>query len=62
VHQLVIIFKKVCGSVRRDVIYSVFTDFGIPRKLYRLIKMCFNETYSIVHIGKNPTSFLFRMV
>jgi hypothetical protein len=26
-----------------------------------LIKMCFSETYSTLHIGKNLTSFLFRM-
>jgi hypothetical protein len=28
-------------------------EFGIPRKLVGLIKMCLNETYSRVHIGKN---------
>jgi hypothetical protein len=27
--------------------------FGIPRKLVGLIKMCLNETYSRVHLGKN---------
>jgi hypothetical protein len=28
-------------------------EFGIPRKLDVLIKMCLNETYSRVDIGKN---------
>jgi hypothetical protein len=28
-------------------------ESGIPRKLAGLIKMCLNETYSTVHIGKN---------
>jgi hypothetical protein len=28
-------------------------EFGIPKKLVRLIKMCLNETYSKVHIGKH---------
>jgi hypothetical protein len=28
-------------------------EFGIPRKLVGLIKMCLNETYSRVRIGKN---------
>jgi hypothetical protein len=27
-------------------------ELEIPRKLVGLIKMCLNETYSIVHIGK----------
>jgi hypothetical protein len=27
-------------------------EFGIPKKLVRLIKMCLNETYSKVCIGK----------
>jgi hypothetical protein len=32
--------------------------FGIPRKLVGLIKMCLNETYSTVHIGKDlPDKF-----
>ena len=31
---------------------SVF-EFGIPKKLVRLIKMCLNETYSRVRVGKN---------
>jgi hypothetical protein len=28
-------------------------EFGVPRKLVRLIKMSLTETYSIVRIGKN---------
>jgi hypothetical protein len=27
-------------------------EFGIHKKLVRLIKMCLNETYSKVHVGK----------
>jgi hypothetical protein len=27
-------------------------EFGLPKKLVRLIKMCLNETYSKAHIGK----------
>jgi hypothetical protein len=34
-------------------VHQLFIDFGIPRKLVRLIKMCFNETYSTIPIGKN---------
>jgi hypothetical protein len=45
----------------RKILYSILTEFGIPRKLVGLIKMCLNETYSTMHVGKYLTSFLFRM-
>jgi hypothetical protein len=51
--QLCIDFKKAYDSVRRKVLHSILTEFGIPRKLVGLTKMCFNETYSRVRIGKN---------
>jgi hypothetical protein len=40
VHQLFIDFKKAYDSVRREVLYNILTEFGIPKKLIRLIKMC----------------------
>jgi hypothetical protein len=52
VHQLFVNFKKACDSVKREVIYNILLEFGVPKKLVRLIKMCLNETYSKVHIGK----------
>jgi sorting nexin-29 len=52
VHQLFIDFKKAYDSVRREVLYNILIEFGIPRKLVGLIKMCLNETYSTVRIGK----------
>jgi hypothetical protein len=52
VHQLFIDFKKAYNSVRREVLYNIFNEFGIPRKLDGLIQMCLNETYSTVRIGK----------
>jgi hypothetical protein len=52
VHQLFIDFKKAYDSVRREVLYSILIEFGIPRKLVGLIQMRLNETYSTVHIGK----------
>ena len=33
--------------------YNILVECGIPMKLVRLIKMCLNETYSTVRIGKN---------
>jgi hypothetical protein len=44
VHQLLIDFKKAYDSVRREVLYSILIEFGIPMKLVRLIRMCLNET------------------
>jgi hypothetical protein len=52
VHQLFIDFKTAYDSVRREVLYSILLEFGIPKKLVRLIQMCLNETYSKVHVGK----------
>jgi hypothetical protein len=46
VHQLFIDFKKAYDWVRREVLYIIQLEFGIPVKLVRLIKMCLNETYS----------------
>jgi hypothetical protein len=52
VHQLFIDFKKAYDSVKREVLYNILLEFGTPKKLVRLTKMCLNETYSEVHIGK----------
>jgi hypothetical protein len=51
-HQLFIDFKKAHDSIKREVLYNILVEFGICKKLVRLIKMCLNETYSKVHIGK----------
>jgi len=53
VHQLFIDFKKAYDSVRREVLYNILIECGIPKKLVRLIKMCLTETYSTVRVGKN---------
>jgi hypothetical protein len=37
VHPLFIDFKKGCDSVGREVLYSILNEFGILRKLVRLI-------------------------
>jgi hypothetical protein len=52
VHQLFIDFKKAYDSIKREVLYNILLEFGIPKKLVTLIKICLNETYSRVHIGK----------
>jgi hypothetical protein len=62
VHQLFIDFKKAYDSINREVLYNILLEFGITKKLVRLIKMCLNETYSKVRIGKFCLiNFLFKM-
>jgi hypothetical protein len=48
VQHLFIDFKKAYDSVRREVLYNILIEFGVPMKLVRLIKMCSNETYFTV--------------
>jgi hypothetical protein len=38
-------------SIRREVLYYVVIEFGVPMKLVRLTKICLNETLSKVRIG-----------
>ena len=43
------------------VLYNILIEFGIAMKLIRLIKMCLNETYSRVRLGKHLSDmFLIR--
>jgi len=34
--------KKACDSVRREVLYNIIIEFGIPMTVVRLIKMFMN--------------------
>jgi hypothetical protein len=52
-HQPFTDFKKAFDSVRREVLYNILIEFGIPLKIVKLTKMCLNETYSKVQIGKH---------
>jgi sorting nexin-29 len=53
VYQLFVEFKKAYDSVRREAFYNIVIEFGIPLKPARLIKMCLNETYSRVCVGRH---------
>jgi hypothetical protein len=53
VHQLFMNFKKAYDSVRSEVLYNILIEYGIPKKLVRLIKMCMNGNYSRVQVGKH---------
>jgi len=62
VHQLFIDLKKAYDSVSREFLCNILTEFGIPMKLVRLIKMCLNEACSRVRVDKHLICFLLRMV
>jgi hypothetical protein len=58
VHQLFIDFKKAYDSVRREVLYRILIEFGVPMKLIGPNKICLNETYTEVRIGEHlPENF-----
>jgi hypothetical protein len=44
--------QKAYDSVKGEILYNILLEFGMPKKLVRLIKMCLNETYSKVRTGK----------
>jgi hypothetical protein len=48
-----VVFQKAYDSVRREVLYNILIEFGIPMKLVMLIKMCLSETYSRIRVGKH---------
>jgi len=45
--------QKAHDSVRREVLYNILIEFGIPVKQLRATKMCLNETFSRVRVGKH---------
>jgi hypothetical protein len=51
-NQLFIDFKKAYDLVRREVLYNILIEFGVPMKLVRMTKMCLNEIYNKVCISK----------
>jgi hypothetical protein len=46
-------FNEDYGSVRKEILYNIFIEFGVTMKLVRPIKMCLNETYNKVCIDKH---------
>jgi hypothetical protein len=51
--QLFTDYEKAYDSVRREILYNILAEFGVARKLVRLIKMCLAETHSRFWVGKN---------
>jgi hypothetical protein len=44
--------RKPTTQLKREVLYYILLEYGVPKKLVRLIKLCLNETYSKVRVGK----------
>jgi hypothetical protein len=38
-HQIIVNFKKAYDSVRREGLYNILIEFGVPLKVVRLIKL-----------------------
>jgi hypothetical protein len=49
-HQLLTDFKNSYDSVKREVLYNILLEFGTPKKVIRLIKMCLSEIYSKISV------------
>jgi hypothetical protein len=45
VHQLFIDLKKANDSTKREVLYNILLEFGVPKTLVGLIKTYLNGTY-----------------
>ena len=65
--QLFIDFKSAHDSVRRDVLYNILIEFGIPIKigkafisLTNFMRMCLTETYSRVQVEKHLSDIPIR--
>jgi hypothetical protein len=52
VQQLFIDFTKAYDSIKREVLYNILLECRIPKKLFRLIKICLNKIYRGVRVGK----------
>jgi hypothetical protein len=52
IHELFIIFNYVHDSVRKENLYNILVEFGIPTNLVRLIILGLNLTCSGFRVSK----------
>jgi len=52
-------FKKAYDSFRKEVLYNVLIEFGMPMKLVILIKMCLSNTWHTVRLNRHLSNMLF---
>jgi len=60
VPHLFIYFKKAYDSVRREVLYNILIELGIPAKLVRVIEMCMKATFCSTQIWWNVSKAHYR--
>jgi hypothetical protein len=46
-------YKKAYDSVKRELLYNILIEFGVPMKLVWLNKICLIESHIKVRIGKH---------
>jgi len=51
-HKLIYLYYSG-KSIQHYMWSNILIEFGVPKKLVRLVKMCLTETYSRVWVGKN---------
>ena len=50
IHHIFIDFKQAYDSILRGQLWKILTNFGIPRKLVTLVKMCMEGSHNIIKI------------
>jgi hypothetical protein len=44
--------RKAYDPVRREVLYNIFTEFGVPMKLKRIVKSAYVNICVIIFLSK----------
>jgi hypothetical protein len=58
IHQLYIDYRQAYGSINRAQLVEIMKEFGIPKKLVRLVKIILKNTHNKVKIqGKLSPNF-----
>ncbi|XP_016657354.1 uncharacterized protein LOC107882852 [Acyrthosiphon pisum] len=57
-HILFVDFKQTYDSIDRDQLWITPTNFGIPRKLVRLVEICNQQTYCKCVLWGRPLKYL----
>ena len=54
--QVFIDFKQAYDSIHRPSMWNIMEEFGIPRKLINMVKVCYRNSKSCVQVGKKKTN------
>lgn len=60
-HILFVDFKQTYDSIGREQLWIALRNFGIPRKLVRLVQICNQQTYCKMHfMGETSEAFEYK--